>query len=229
MGQNQSRSESNKVPSSLKLSYFDLGGRGGRGEPTRLALILSDLEFEDHRFSYAEWPGIKPTTPYGAVPTLTIDGKQAAQSCAILRYVGKQGGLYPSDPYEALLVDEIIETMNDLNVATYSYLGPDVEKTKEQRKLLVEVHVPRFIGGLEKRLAEFGEGPFAVNGKLSVADLVVTCVVNSYLSGVYDYVPLDILEKYTKVMAIHKAVMELPKVMEWYKEHPIEMKTPKMD
>ncbi|PXF40466.1 Glutathione S-transferase S1 [Gracilariopsis chorda] len=229
MGQGQSRSEAGKIPSSLKLSYFDLGGRGGRGEPSRLALVLSNIEFEDYRFSYVEWQSIKPTTPYGAVPTLTIDGKQVAQSCAILRYVGKLGGLYPSDPYEALFVDEIIETMNDLNVATYSYLGPDVERIKEQRKELVEMHLPRFIGGLEKRLAEFGDGPFAVNGKLSVADLVVTCVVNSYLSGVYDYVPLDILEKYPKVLAIHKAVMELPKVVEWYEKHPIEMKTPKME
>ena len=39
-----------------KLSYFNLYGRG---ELTRLIFAAAKVEFEDHRFSFEEWPEIK--------------------------------------------------------------------------------------------------------------------------------------------------------------------------
>ena len=58
----------------LKLTYFDF--HGGRGEPTRLALHIGGIAFEDHRFPGATFPEVRKTAPLGQVPVLEVDGVQ---------------------------------------------------------------------------------------------------------------------------------------------------------
>src|SRR5690606_40706756 len=96
----------------LRLSYFDF--HGGRGEPIRLALIASGLAFEDHRLAFKEWGEFKPTTPLGQLPVLDIDDERLTQTTAILRYVGRRGGLYPEDLWQAALCDQAIATVDAL-------------------------------------------------------------------------------------------------------------------
>merc|ERR1712226_1597371 len=67
----------------VKLSYFDLEGRG---ELVRLLLHAGNIDFEDFRFGFADWPKIKPNTPFGSVPVLTWDGEEMAQTMAIVRF-----------------------------------------------------------------------------------------------------------------------------------------------
>ena len=45
-----------------QLTYFD--APVSRGEECRLALHLAGVEFDDHRIKAADWPALKPTTPY---------------------------------------------------------------------------------------------------------------------------------------------------------------------
>jgi hypothetical protein len=83
----------------IKLSYFDIEGAA---EPTRLALILTGTAFEDDRVSFEQWGALKPTTPYGSLPIMTVDGVLHTESAAMLRWVGatfsKNGkSLNPSD------------------------------------------------------------------------------------------------------------------------------------
>eukprot|EP00178_Gracilaria_changii_P015130 TRINITY_DN423_c1_g4_i1.p4 TRINITY_DN423_c1_g4~~TRINITY_DN423_c1_g4_i1.p4 ORF type:complete len:214 (-),score=46.14 TRINITY_DN423_c1_g4_i1:3507-4148(-) len=210
----------------MKLTYFDLRGRA---EPIRLAFVISGTDFEDDRFSFESWKDIKPTTPYGSVPTLSIDGEVMAQSNALLRYVGKLGDLYPSDALDALKVDEVTDTVMDMAMVLYGYRGDDQEKLKEQRNKFVTEAVPRYAAALEKRLELFGDGVYAVGGQISIADIVVTCFINGIKSGVFDFVPVDLFDEYSKLSAIHKAVMELPAVVEWYKKYPIKYQTPKLE
>jgi len=89
-----------------KLTFFDLGGRG---EPIRLAFFVSGIEFDDHRITHADWPTLKPSTPFGGLPMLELNGVTYSQSNSLLRYVGKLGGLYPTDAIDALKVDEILD------------------------------------------------------------------------------------------------------------------------
>ena len=88
----------------LKLTYFDF--HGGRGETARLALSLAGIPFEDDRVPGADWPRRKPSTPFGSLPVLEVDGAIVTQSNGINRYVGKLADLYPSDPWQAALCDE---------------------------------------------------------------------------------------------------------------------------
>ena len=67
--------------------------------------------------------------------------KIVAQSNAILRYVGKLGGLYPSDPVEALEVDMVIDTIEEANkFIGYTMSGPKAlffteETLSDQQKI----------------------------------------------------------------------------------------------
>jgi prostaglandin-H2 D-isomerase / glutathione transferase len=89
----------------VKLTYFNLKALG---HPIRLALAAGKVNFEEHKVEFAEWPALKATMPFGQLPVLTIDGKtHISQSGAILRYVGRLGGLYPTHPVDAALVDMV--------------------------------------------------------------------------------------------------------------------------
>lgn len=50
----------------------------------------------------------------GQVPVLDVDGKQIAQSNAILIYAGKIGNMYPWDTVGALKVDEFLSTIDEV-------------------------------------------------------------------------------------------------------------------
>jgi glutathione S-transferase len=72
-----------------KLTYFDLRALG---EPARLILHYAKQPFDDVRITHADWPKLKPSTPFGQVPVLEVDGKPLAQSFAIYRYLARQFG-----------------------------------------------------------------------------------------------------------------------------------------
>jgi prostaglandin-H2 D-isomerase / glutathione transferase len=80
--------------SSIKLTYFDIEGVA---EPVRLAFAFANIKYEDIRITHADWPTLKPTTPYGQLPVLTIDGgPMQAQSGAMIRWIGHQSALSSS-------------------------------------------------------------------------------------------------------------------------------------
>src|SRR5260370_35241359 len=96
----------------LKLTYFDF--HGGRGEPARLALSIAGIPFEDDRVLGADWARRKPSTPFGSLPVLEVDGAIVTQSNGINRYVGKLADRYPSDPWQAALCDGAMEAGEDI-------------------------------------------------------------------------------------------------------------------
>ena len=83
-----------------KLTYFDFDG--GRAEPLRIAFHAAGVEFEDDRISFPEFGEMRGNWRFNAVPVLEIDGTVVTQSNAMNRYVGKMGGLYPTDDLQAL-------------------------------------------------------------------------------------------------------------------------------
>ncbi|CDF35920.1 Glutathione S-transferase [Chondrus crispus] len=204
------------MPSSeLKLSYF---GVSGRGEAARLALAIGDVEFENDTFGFGEWAARKPNTPYGSVPVFYVDGMVHAQSNAILRYCGRVAGLYPGCVKHALKVDELMDTTSDVITISGRGSGEGEEKLRAERKKFVDVEIPRYCGGIEKRLEQFGDGPYAVTENLTVADLAIYAMYLMLTSGYLDHVPKDVLDKYTRLTKVCNTVKEHPKVVEWYKK-----------
>ena len=57
------------MPNKYTLHYFDLNGRG---DACRALLSHANVEYEDHRFGFPDWPALKPTMPGGTVPALQV-------------------------------------------------------------------------------------------------------------------------------------------------------------
>jgi len=196
-----------------KLTYFDMEGRG---EPVRLAFFIGDIEFEDHRVSHPQWPTLKPTTPWGALPILEVNGKVLAQSSAILRYVGRLTGLYPTDNWAASQVDEILDAVEDVvQILSPTFRMPDGPEKVAKRKELADGPLSVFLGHLEKRLLATG-GKFFVGDQLSIADLKFLGLLRTFASGRLDGIPTTYTDRWPALKAYHQSIMAHPKVKAWY-------------
>jgi glutathione S-transferase len=79
---------------------------------------LSGVPFEDERVKFPEWTELKPKTPFGQLPVMSIDnGPLRAQSGAMLRWIGAElaPSLYPKD--KILDVEEAIGLIEDFGTA----------------------------------------------------------------------------------------------------------------
>jgi glutathione S-transferase len=87
----------------------------GRGEVTRQLLGSHGVDFEGKYYNFSTWPEGKASGAYefATLPVLEIDGHKLSTSIAIERYLAKKFGLYPADPYQAYLVDSIIDYRYD--------------------------------------------------------------------------------------------------------------------
>lgn len=185
----------------------------------RLALAIGDIPFEDDRFSTQEWPERKPHTPYGSSPTIFIDGQQFAQSNAILRYCGKLSGLYPTDPVAALRVDEIVDLFNDLAAALTRGNLADPDSLRQSREKFVREDVPRYIGGLEKRIENFGGELWAIGNDLTIADLAIYGMLEYMKHRDIKHVERTVVDDYVRLNKIYDGVRGHPKVVAWNEAH----------
>jgi glutathione S-transferase len=203
----------------LKLSYFDF--HGGRAEPARLAFVVGGVTFEDHRFAFPEFAEVRKSTPFGQVPVLSVDGVQVTQCDAITRYAGKLSGLYPTDPYQALLCDEVMYVVEEASVK----LGPTFrmtgEEQKEARLALVDGSMPVYLGWLQKQLIAHG-GEYFADNRLTVADLKVFVDVRGLNSGRLDHVPADLVEQVAPALNAHmQRIAQTPAIKAYYAKFEI--------
>jgi len=200
----------------LKLSYFDIEGKA---EPTRLALILSKTPFEDDRVSFADWAALKPQTPMGQLPVLTIDdGPMRTQSNAMLRWVGATFSktLYPTerllDVEEAMGVVEDLQ--QDLAPALYMAMRPvnygfpeDYGKTEEGQKRIkalretfVKEKLPKHLARLETLLQAHG-GKWLVKGdEPTVADCLAVPTLRNLTRGHIDHIDTACLDAHPVIV-----------------------------
>lgn len=198
----------------LKLTYFDFNG--GRGEPARLALAIGGIAFEDHRFSYPEFAEVRKATPFGQVPTLHVDGVQITQCDSILRYAGKLAGLYPTDPFQALLCDEVMYVVEEAGVKIGPTFRMSGEEQKAARLALVNSSMPVYLGWLQSQLLAHG-GEYFADNRLTIADLKVFVDVRGLNSGRLEHIPTDLVEKVAPALNVHmQRIANTPAVAAYY-------------
>ena len=127
----------------LVLTYFDFDG--GRGEAARLVMHLAGIAFEDRRIPGSDWPALRDTMPFQAMPVLEVDGKVITQSNTINRYLGKLAGLYPKDDWQATLVDEVMDAVEDISTKIANTIFIEDEAKKKAREALAAGPIPRFL------------------------------------------------------------------------------------
>ena len=194
----------------IKLTYFDIEGRG---ECVRLALTLAKIPFEDERIKGPQWQELKPKTPGGQLPVLTIDdGPMRTQSMAIVRWIGATYSktLYPQD--KIFDIEEAIGVLEDLEKAWVPafYMGmraskfghpEDFGKTEEGQKVVKELRekfvkdeLPVFLKRMSDMMAAHGGKWLVAGDEPTVADCCVVPVLRSFTRGHIDHVPTNCLD-----------------------------------
>ena len=132
------------------------------------------------------------STPLNQVPTLHVNDVQITQSDAITRYVGKLAGLYPEDAFQALLCDEALGALEDINIkigATFGLTGDDL---KIARGALATGALPKYLQWLQHQLESHG-GEFLADHRLTIADLKAFVILRWLSSGKLDYIPSELI------------------------------------
>lgn len=200
----------------LKLTYFDFDG--GRGEPARLALHIADIAFEDHRVAGKDWPALRDSTPFQAIPILEVDGHVVSQSNSINRYVGKLAGLYPKDDWQALLCDEVMDAVEDISTTIGQTFDLPADEKKKARAELAAGPIKRYLEQLAARLEAAG-GEYFADRRLTVADLKVFMLTRWLRSGALDHIPKDLVDRVAPQLVKHfERVAGQPKVAAYYQQ-----------
>jgi glutathione S-transferase len=159
---------------------------------------------------------VRKSTPLKQVPTLQVDGVLVTQSDAITRYAGKLAGLYPTDAFQALLCDEVLDAVEDVNVKLGLTFGLTGDALKEARTALVDGPLPLYLGWLQSQLQAHG-GEFFADHRLTVADLKVFVFLRGLSSGRLDHVPTDLVEKVAPLLNAHvQRIAQTPAVLQYY-------------
>ncbi|KAG7378755.1 hypothetical protein PHYPSEUDO_009529 [Phytophthora pseudosyringae] len=200
---------------SIKLSYFNIGGRA---EPTRLALYVGGVPFEDKRLSREEFGALKSSLPLGQVPVLEVDGQVLTQSFAMLRYAGRLGGLYPtSSPFAALKVDEMLHALCEMEEQLIpSFQVKDEGKKKAMREELATDTIPRYAARLEDRLEKMYALPMFQSDAVFVHEIALYTWMKAFKTGLLDHIPTTILDGYKFHNVTFDKVAANQRIKEWY-------------
>ena len=198
----------------LVLTYFDFDG--SRGECARIAMHVGGVAFEDKRIPRKEWAPQRDKYPFQGLPVLEVDGRMITQSNTINRYVGKLAGLYPKDDWNAALVDEVMDAVEDIASRISATIPLEGEAKQKAREALVAGPIVRFLQQLDARL-KAGGGEWFVENRLTVADLKCYYWVRGLKSGVLDHIPADIVDRNAPLLAKHfDRVQNHPKIAAYY-------------
>eukprot|EP00750_Incisomonas_marina_P016679 INCI19276.2.p1 GENE.INCI19276.2~~INCI19276.2.p1 ORF type:complete len:313 (+),score=51.74 INCI19276.2:133-939(+) len=198
------------------LTYFPIAARG---EAVRLMLTLAGIKFTDERIEFPQWQGLKPKTPWGSLPYLTLaDGTVLGQSQAINRFVARLTGFYPADPLQAAHVDAVIDGASDL-VPAVMKVGVGLDQAAKEAARL-EACKSGAVGALLSKIEGFvtssGKDGHAVGDSLTLADIFLFAVGTAFVSGTFDGVPEDLFAAYPNIEGVRKTVAAHPDVIAYY-------------
>lgn len=173
----------------LKLTYFNFPGRAW---VTRVCLKMGGIAFNDETISFEEFGiargpnGYSPAIPLGQLPILTLpNGKIITQSGAIARYAAKLANLYPTDPEDALVIEEVIEVVVDCTGKIPQDKDPEAKKRLREEYAAKEL--PKYLSLLANRLSSSGT-PYVVGSSITIADLYIYHMLTGVRKGNYDHV-----------------------------------------
>ncbi|PAA57303.1 hypothetical protein BOX15_Mlig001320g1, partial [Macrostomum lignano] len=152
-----------------EFMYFPVKGYGNM---VRIVLEDQGIPYE-YKPVGENWPQVKPTTPFGQVPVLTVNGStQIAQSHTIARYLGREHGLMGSNNIEQAQIEMWIDQSADLRKKFAKMIYTDYENGL---KPFLE-SIPTELAPFEKQLT--GDSAHLLLGKLTLADYIVFDVLH---------------------------------------------------
>jgi glutathione S-transferase len=150
------------------LTYFDVRGRA---EVVRLMFEEAAHPYRERRVQVEEWPALKPSLPFGQLPSYEEDGLFIVQSHAIYRYLARKLGFTGSDEAERVRCDVAEELFVELqnNLGTF-YWSQDFAAKRDAYE---QSTLPELLAKAERLLTQHqgGDGWWAGAG-LTLADFV---------------------------------------------------------
>uniref|UniRef100_A0A0B6ZHZ8 Glutathione transferase n=1 Tax=Arion vulgaris TaxID=1028688 RepID=A0A0B6ZHZ8_9EUPU len=198
--------------SKVKLTYFNFNGRA---EIIRLVLTFAGKAFEDNRVSQEEWQKIKPTSPFGQLPFVEIDGEVFGQSLAIAQYFARVHNLYGKTNLDGLRIDQISQLIEDYiqQVVKVFHESDEAKKAEIVTKVKTE-EAPKYIGYLEKILEKNG-GEHLVGNSYTLVDLAAYDLGTGFLKTYTE----DALEKAPLLRALIEKVGSNEKIRTYTESH----------
>lgn len=199
---------------SLTLHYFRIHARA---EPIKMILAYGKVPYVNQIIEAAEWPTKKGDTslcPLGQLPALKLkDGRSLVESAAIIHYVAKLAGVYPSNPEDAAFAHVLQEMSGELNIINpiVNFFPNESEKQVTEKTAFFETLFPRFGNCAVQQLSNqaffggstphFGDFCF-----FHICDLI-SLVSPDYLTS-----------KYPALAAWAERVRQLPAISEYLSE-----------
>ena len=187
----------------------------------RFIFAQAGVKYEDVRVEGGlmgeEWKKMKPTTPFGVLPVLEVEGKQLGGSMIICRYLAEQFGLAGENPFENAQIANIADAVYDFNQEfTRTWFEQDETRKAEMMKKLNEEVIPTKLQFFEKR-ASTNESGWLAAGKLTWADFFL------YLSleWAVKTVRSEFLNSFPGLTKMKASVEALPNIAKWIKERPV--------
>uniref|UniRef100_A0A6P7H2J7 glutathione transferase n=1 Tax=Diabrotica virgifera virgifera TaxID=50390 RepID=A0A6P7H2J7_DIAVI len=197
---------------SYKLTYFNFTGRA---EPVRVLLRYGGIPFEDVRVEHADWPSVKPTTPYGQVPVLEVDGKKFTQGIPLARYVANIVGLVGKSNEENLEIEIAVNILSEILKTAYeSHFDPDEEQKKKHLKTLHEL-LAKYLPVLDEAAKKNG-GHIGSN-KLNWGDVYFVTAYEDIRNILGNK---DIVENYSGLQNVKKNVLSDKNIKEYIQSRP---------
>jgi glutathione S-transferase len=199
-----------------KFTYFNVAGKG---DAPRLALAHGGIPFTDNRVAFPDWAALKPSTPFGQLPIIRLaDGTVLSQQRAILRLIGKETGLYPTDALAAARVDEFMDALDGLS-GDVNDVGRGLEPAEKEAARKEAVTTGKVFDSITK-LNDFikknGTNGHAVGDSLTVADFLLAVLVSVIVSGWFDGVPTTAFAPFSEICAVRKTVGALETTKKYY-------------
>jgi glutathione S-transferase len=191
--------------SSIKVHYF---AGFGRAEAVRMLLKYSKVEFENVNYTFADLPTVKASgnLEFGQLPAVEREGKFYSQSVSCLRALAIMidNGTYPTDPYQAYLVDSVVDAVSDIYNGYFAAAFAPTEELKKQKmgEFLANT-LPKFLAAFEKRLEGNSSPDKMVGDKHTIADFALAAL--AYSSFLNEANPareaqLEVANKFPKLM-----------------------------
>lgn len=150
------------------LTYFDVRGRA---EVVRLILEEMSVPYLERRVELQEWPALKPTLPFGQMPTYEDGELFIVHSHAIYRHLARKHGLCGKTEAERVRCDVVEESFVDAQsqLGTF-YWNSDFAARRDEYE---RTSLPALLKPLETLLSQNVAGPeYWVGSALTLADFV---------------------------------------------------------
>ena len=132
----------------------------------------------------------------------------------LFRFLAAQFGLKGKNNLESALIDEVVDTIEDvINVTIKTHFETDPVKKAETVSQLNESAVLPMLANIEKRLVSRG-GQFLVGNALSLADIHLFFFCSEYTTP-------KLLANTPKIANLVKRVEYLPNIQKWLKNRPV--------